>query len=54
VLGPRHVIPHAMVSLPRPPGWSEVAALRLADGTLTLTERGGATLSVPFPEGHFP
>jgi hypothetical protein len=52
-LGPRHVIPHAMVSLPRPPGWSEVVAVALADETLTLTERSGATISVPFPDGHF-
>ncbi|MDG4648864.1 hypothetical protein P6F26_10450 [Roseibacterium sp. SDUM158017] len=52
-LGRRHVIAHALVSLPRPPGWSEVSAITLADGVLTLTERGGAQVSVPFPEGHF-
>jgi hypothetical protein len=52
-LGPRHVIRHAMVSLPRPPGWSEVVSVALADDTLTLTERGGATVSVPFPAEHF-
>jgi hypothetical protein len=52
-LGNRHVIPHAMVSLPRPPGWSEVVAVTLSDDTLTLTERGGAQVSVPFPEDHF-
>jgi hypothetical protein len=51
-LGPRHVIRHAMVSLPRPPGWSELREVRLAKGTLTLTEMGGGTVSVPFPEGH--
>jgi hypothetical protein len=42
-----------MVSLPRPPGWSEVVAVTLSDDTLTLTERGGAQVSVPFPEDHF-
>ncbi len=52
-LGPRHVIPHAMVSLPRPPGWSEVADITLTDDTLTLTERNGAQVSVPFPAEHF-
>lgn len=52
-LGDRHVIPHAMVSLPRPPGWSEVTAVSLSDDTLTLTERNGAQVSVPFPEDHF-
>jgi hypothetical protein len=53
-LGPRHVIRHAMASLPRPPGWSEVTDVRLADGRLHLTERSGATVSVPFPDDHFP
>lgn len=53
-LGPRHVIAHAMLSLPRPPGWSEVMDISLSDGTLTLTERSGATVSVPFPADHFP
>jgi hypothetical protein len=52
-LGARHVIPHALVSLPRPPGWSAVAHITLTDGTLTLTERGGAQVSVPFPAEHF-
>lgn len=52
-LGGRHVIRHAMVSLPRPPGWSALRDVRLADGTLTLEEVGGALVSIPFPEGHF-
>lgn len=52
-LGPRHAIRHAMVSLPRPPGWSALRDVRLRDGTLTLEEAGGATVSVPFPEGYF-
>jgi hypothetical protein len=52
-LGPRHVIAHAMLSLPRPPGWAEVTDIRLAGDSLTLTERGGATVSAPFPGNHF-
>lgn len=52
-LGPRHVIRHAMVSLPRPPGWSELVDVTLRDGELHLREAGGGTLSIPFPEGHF-
>lgn len=52
-LGGRHVIRHAMVSLPRPPGWSELVALTLDGGDLHLHESGGATLVIPFPEGHF-
>lgn len=52
-LGPRHVIRHAMVSLPRPPGWSELSEVTLQGGELTLREAGGATVSTPFPEGHF-
>lgn len=51
-LGPAHVIRHAMVSLPRPPGWSALRATRIANGVLTLTEAGGAELSVPF-DGDF-
>lgn len=52
-LGPRHVIRHAMVSLPRPPGWSELASVTLHGGELQLREAGGGTLTIPFPEGHF-
>ncbi|GAA5069386.1 hypothetical protein N0B44_00790 [Roseibacterium beibuensis] len=53
-LGPRHVIRHAMLSLPRPPGWVEIAALSITRGTLTLTERSGARVDIPFMEGFFP
>ncbi|WP_224814819.1 hypothetical protein [Hasllibacter sp. MH4015] len=52
-LGEVHVIRHAMVSLPRPPGWSELSAVVLSRGTLTLREASGAEIAVPFPEGHF-
>ncbi|AHM05260.1 hypothetical protein roselon_02979 [Roseibacterium elongatum DSM 19469] len=53
-LGPRHVIRHAMISLPRPPGWVEVVALSITRGTLSLTEASGAQIAVPFMEGFFP
>lgn len=52
-LGGRHVVRHAMVSLPRPPGWSQVADVTLAKGQITLTEAGGGQVSVPFDSGFF-
>ena len=52
-LGARWVIRHAMVSLPRPPGWSELASGTLEGGELQLREMGGSSLVIPFPEGHF-
>lgn len=53
-LGGSHVIRHAMVSLPRPPGWDRVVALTVGAGLLTLTEASGAHISVPFDDGFFP
>jgi hypothetical protein len=52
-LGARHVIRHAMVSLPRPPGWSELSEITLDGGHLQLTEASGHALAIPFPEDHF-
>ncbi len=52
-LGPRHQIRHAMISLPRPPGWSEVVEITIAGGEATLTERSGASLSIPFDAEFF-
>ena len=52
-LGAARTIRHAMVSLPRPPGWCEVAGLTLDRGRLTLTETGGGQVSVPFDSGFF-
>jgi hypothetical protein len=52
-LGDRHVIPHAILSLPRPPGWSEVTTITLHDDTLTLRDITGGEIAVPFPEEHF-
>ncbi|MEM6389856.1 MAG: hypothetical protein AAF825_08475 [Pseudomonadota bacterium] len=53
-LGPRHVIRHAMISLPRPPGWSEVVAIEEGRDALTLRDISGRDLSVPFDTGFFP
>lgn len=52
-LGGRHVIRHAMASLPRPPGWGRVTAVTEQGGRLTLTEAGGDSLAVGFDEGFF-
>jgi hypothetical protein len=52
-LGCEHLIRHAMISLPRPPGWAEVAQVTIAKGALILTETGGAQVSVPFDAGFF-
>jgi hypothetical protein len=52
-LGGEHVIRHAMVSLPRPPGWAAVRDVTIARGALTLTEAGGAQVAVPFDGGFF-
>jgi hypothetical protein len=52
-LGPRHVIAHAILGLPRPPGWSEVTDITLRDDTLTIRDISGAEIAVPFPEEHF-
>lgn len=51
-LGPRHVIRHAMVSLPRPPGWSDLVSVTLLRGALQLRETGGGTVTIPFAEGY--
>ncbi|MEJ6394490.1 hypothetical protein V8J82_14580 [Gymnodinialimonas sp. 2305UL16-5] len=48
-----HVIRHAMVSLPRPSGWSELASVTLSGATLILHEARGGEMSVAFPEGFF-
>jgi len=53
-LGGQITVRHAMVSLPRPPGWAEVADVTLDGGQLTLTEAGGRAVSVPFDAGFFP
>ncbi|QBY00332.1 hypothetical protein E2K80_05920 [Rhodophyticola sp. CCM32] len=53
-LGPTHVIRHAMVSLPRPPGWAELREVTIGDGMLNVSDMSGDHLSVPFDDGFFP
>ncbi len=53
-LGPTHLIRHAMVSLPRPPGWGEVVEITETHGVLTLIEARGERISVPFDENFLP
>jgi hypothetical protein len=43
-----------MISLPRPPGWADIADITLGNGQATLTEAKGAALSTPFDTGFFP
>ena len=52
-LGGRNEVRHAMVSLPCPPGWRDVAEVDVSAQELTMTEVSGARLSIPFPGAHF-
>jgi hypothetical protein len=52
-LGGRHVIRHAMLSLRRPAGWSEIADITLSQDSLTLHAMGGRSLDIPFDGGFF-
>lgn len=52
-LGGRHVIRHAMLSLPRPAGWKDVADVRVGAQDLTLTDSAGQNLVIPFDGGFF-
>jgi len=52
-LGGHHAIRHAMMSLPRTPGWADISDITLAQGQITLTEAGGGQVSVPFDSGFF-
>jgi hypothetical protein len=47
-LGTNPAIRYAIGAIPRPPGWTRVAAIDAADNTLTLTDASGAQLSVHF------
>ena len=52
-LGGHIDIRHAMVSLPRPDGWTRVADIRAENGSLRLTEASGASVTVAFDTTHF-
>ncbi len=47
-LGTNPVIRYAIGAIPRPAGWTRIARIEAADNTLTLTDAGGAHLSLPF------
>jgi hypothetical protein len=42
------VVRYAIGAVPRPAGWTRIAGIEAEDGTLTLTDTGGAHLSLPF------
>lgn len=52
-LGPTHLIRHAMLSLPRPPGWTRLADVVLRRDRVTLIDATGDEVSVPFDSGFF-
>ncbi len=54
-LGPgvHHRIAHVTGAIARPPGWSRVADIYLADDRLILTGDTGGTRHLPFPVGFF-
>ncbi|MEM9319549.1 MAG: hypothetical protein AAGA70_11165 [Pseudomonadota bacterium] len=52
-LGGTTDIRHAMVHLPRPPGWSRVTEVAVAKGRIALSEASGATVDVAFDDTHF-
>ncbi len=52
-LGDRWVVRHAMMSLPRPPGWADVVDITLTDGIAKLREAQGEEIAVPFDTGFF-
>jgi hypothetical protein len=53
-LGGEVVIRYALGAIPHPDGWSEIADITLGDGTLTLTDVGGGSETVPFDTAFLP
>ncbi|MGF1476101.1 MAG: hypothetical protein ACFB6S_11115 [Geminicoccaceae bacterium] len=45
--GTRHRVAHVIGAMPRPAGWWTVRDIAIDQGRLTLTEAGGATLTLP-------
>lgn len=50
-LGGRLDVRYALGAIPMPAGWSEVADVEIANGTLTLFDAAGGTASLPFDSG---
>lgn len=50
-LGGRLEVRYALGAIPVPTGWSEIASVDIANGTLTLTDVAGDSASVPFDAG---
>lgn len=46
-LGTDPVLHYAIGAIPRPAGWTRIAGVTLDGGRLTLTDAGGATITVP-------
>jgi hypothetical protein len=53
-LGPEVVVRYALGAIPVPDGWTEIADVKIGDGTLTLTDVGGGTETVPFDSAFLP
>lgn len=49
----RKIVRYAFGAVVPPEGWSEVADIAVSGGTLTLVDRGGGRLSMPFDGGFF-
>jgi hypothetical protein len=45
------IVRYALGAIPAPAGWTEIADIRWAGGSLILTDVGGETRTVPFDTG---
>ena len=52
-LGGALAVRYALGAIPLPDGWTEIAGIAPGDGTLTLADVGGGTLSLPFDTRFF-
>jgi hypothetical protein len=52
-LGGEQAIRYAFGAIRVPEGWSEIAAIAVAGDTLTLTDIGGGSVTIPFLGRHF-
>ncbi len=53
-LGGEVVIRYALGAIPLPEGWTEIAEIAIGDGSLTLTDAGGGSETVPFDSAFLP